>query len=521
MELIHEGNRPPWRSDGGRWVSGASWIEPFRHPNLEDFAATDGTSSLVVVRERASDVIQLGTPEPVALTPPAYGELRHRLLASATDFFMIEQDPQGAFRLYAGQWGNAPVYVVEGRGRLHGSWYYGDLRAHMRFGELHPPTVTSILAGRPRYSMHTLFAPVKQITERMRVTYDPVSGLDFRYPEPAMRALPREIREGVDILDVYEAELQRAVRLWEIDPERTAVELSGGMDSANVAMTLAGLFPGKIRSYALILAGEIGEQQLRRRNAMIDFAGFRDFRVPAIDWPPLHPLGGRALGDPLNPMDEPYHEAVEAMLESATAHGLTTVFTGDGGDELLSLRGEEWGRTGRVQGRNNPHRNPPDWLGCRAVELLARIDSDLAPVTVLNEATHLGFACRTPQFMAAGLWPLSPLASGRLIRFGEQLPVRFREGKFIARERLRRLGFSDDVVHPRHRENFVHVMERGLVEYGVPLVDEYLEESPLVDLGFVDPDRLRAVRDAASTGRIDTRLFGYLRLELGLRGLLS
>ncbi|GAA3465273.1 asparagine synthase-related protein [Saccharothrix longispora] len=519
--LFHEDGLPPWRPAGARWASGSSWVEPFRHPALEDFAATDGISSFVAVRERAASSPALGTTDLMVLTTADYAALKTQLLGSATEFFLVERDEYGDYHVHAGQWGTAPVYVVQGRDHVRGSWAYGDLRQHMRFDQLHHLTVTRILAGRHRYAVDTLFEPVKQITERMTADFDQVKGLTLHYPEAALHATPRDVRDGVDIVKVYERELASAVQLWSIEPERTAVELSGGMDSANVAMTLAALYPGSIRSYALTLGGEVGEQQARRRQAMIDFAGFRDFQVSALDWPPLHPNGGRVHGDPLNPPDEPYYEAVEQMLATAADRGITTVYTGDGGDELVALRGQEWQRSGRVPGRLNPYSSPPDWLGPRAAGLLDQVDQHLAPTSVINEATHLGFACRTPQFMTAGIWPLSPLCSPRLIRFGEQLPVEWRLDKSITRERLRHLGFSEDVVHPRLRENFVHVMERGLVDYGVPLVDEYLTESPLVDLGFVNPDRLRDVRNAVADGKIDTRLFGYLRLELGLRGLLG
>ncbi|MEU7525494.1 asparagine synthase C-terminal domain-containing protein [Saccharothrix sp. NPDC042600] len=519
FSLHPEPSQPSWRWFGGRWRAGSSWIEPFQHPVLETVAATDGTSSFIAVRERDGATVQ-PTSDLTTLSPDNYVDLRCRILDEPTDHFLVERDELGEYHLFAGQWGNAPIYIAEGSEGLHGSWDFTDLRQHMGVDRLHELTLTRILSGRIRHAAHTIFEPIKQITARMSVTYSGSEGIRMTYPEPAMRAHPRPVREGVDIVRVYEDELARAVRLWDFDPERTAVELSGGMDSANVAMTLAALHPNDIRSYALIYGEEIGAQQARRRQEMIDFAGFRDFSMPALDRPPLHSDGARVNGVPLNPVDEPYHEAVAAMLDMAAQQGVTTVFTGDGGDELVSLRGTEWEETGKVPGRFNPNRTPPNWLGPRAQELLADIEVDLPPPGVINAATHIGFASRTPQFMRAGLWPLSPLCSPRLIRFAEQLPLEWRLSKRITRERLRRLGLSEDVQQPQLRENFTHVMERGLAVYGVPLIDKYLNDSLLVESGYVDADALRRSRDATNSGMIDTQLFGFLRVELCLRGLL-
>ncbi|XVV06306.1 asparagine synthase-related protein [Actinosynnema sp. CA-248983] len=475
----------------------------------------------MAVRERMGNTALAGGDALITLSPAKYEALRRHILDEPTEHVLIERDPAGEYRLTAGQWGSAPIYVVEGLDRLRGSWNFGDLREYMHFDQVHELTLTRILAGQLRYTKHTIFEPVKQVTERMTVAYTRRDGMSMTYPEPALHARPRTIREGVDIIRAYEDEMSRAVNLWAVEPSRTAVELSGGMDSANVAMTLAALHPNVIRSYALILGGAIGTQQVRRRQEMITFAGLKDFSMPALDRPPLHPDGARAKGKPLNPVDEPYHEAVEAILHKAAAEGITTVFTGDGGDELVSLRGQEWEETGKIPGRFNPNRTPPKWLGPHANDLLADLDTDLPPPSLINAATHIGFASRTPQFMRAGLWPLSPLCSPRLIRFAEQLPLEWRLNKRITRERLRRLGLSEDVQQPQLRENFVHVMERGLADYGVSLIDKYLDESPLVEFGYVDADALRRSRDAVTNGMIDTQLFGYLRVELGLRGLLG
>jgi asparagine synthetase B (glutamine-hydrolysing) len=511
-----------WRKGNGRWVCGLSWIKPFEHPLLEQFGVTNGRSTLLVTRERRASVLTAPRSDDVEFIGElTYEKYLAEMRAWPLEFLVVEHHhDEGVFCIRAGQWGSAPVYLVEVGQRLRGAWALPELRAYIRADRLNPLEVVRGLTYRLRYSHETPFEGIHQLTERAEADYTRTRGLRMRYPEPAKHALPRDIREDVDLVNVFEQELERAVTAWPFVPGETAVELSGGMDSANVAMTLAALGHRDVLAYALIFGGGIGRQQLRRRREMIEHCGFQDLRVDVLDHPPLRPFGARASAEPLHPLAQPYHEGLEHILEVARDRGVATVFTGDGGDQLFSLREAEWVALGTRPGRNNPHRPLPTWLGERAIEQLGCVDSNLAPATVLNPSALLGFASRTPQYMEAGMWQVSPLCSPRLAGLCEQLPVDWRMRKRLVRERLRRLGFSEDVVNPSLRENFTHVMEYALAEFGLPLLEKQLHHSILVDLGYVDADELRAVHDRiAGGGEMDLSIFAFLRMELGVRGM--
>ena len=513
----------PFIRSSNRWTSGPTWIGPFRHPTIEQVAITDGLSTLIAVRERVPNSGQsTGDPQagPRLLTADAYEQDKLKVLHWPLEHLAVEQIPDGSFRIHAGQWGTAPVYVVESGGHLHGSWSFVDLKPYIAIERICDVEVARLLSYRKRYSRETLFENVVQLTERSSALYATTGDLRLTYPTAATEAHPREIHEDVDITEVYERELQRAISQRHYNPKESAVELSAGMDSTNVAMSLAAMHQGDVLAYALMFGGPAGEQQARRRAEMLRFTGFRDLQLKALDWAPFSPRGKRVNDILLDPFAEPYHEAVDQIIAAAAKRGVNTVFTGDGGDELVSPRGKEWATLGKVRGRYNPNREPASWLTDRTRELLPRIDENLAPASVINEASLLGFACRSPQFMDAGLWPISPLCSPRLIRFAEQLPIEWRSGKRICRERLTRLGFSKDVVYPQLRENFTHVMEYGIRRYGLDLLTKLLPESVLVELGYVDPQQLVATRDrVGSTGHVETSLYAFLHLELTLRGL--
>ncbi len=81
-------------------------------------------------------------------------------------------------------------------------------------------------------------------------------------------------------------------------------------------------------------------------------------------------------------------------------------------------------------------------------------------------------------------------------------------------------GLPFDVVYPQHRENFVHVMDFGLLAHTRRLLDEMVSASVLVDRDFVDGTPLvswrRALYDPGS--ELDG-LYEVLNLETSLRAL--
>lgn len=137
------------------------------------------------------------------------------------------------------------------------------------------------------------------------------------------------------------------------------------------------------------------------------------------------------------------------------------------------------------------------WLGRRAIDALADVNAALAPMPVLPIPTLMAFAMHNPGFLRLGVWPVSPLVHPRIVRFMEQLPHEHKRGKALFRQRLRRASLPESVAAPAEPENFLMVMEAGLRNFGLPVFDDVLRESLLVDLGCVDPKALAQVKGDA------------------------
>jgi asparagine synthase (glutamine-hydrolysing) len=162
----------------------------------------------------------------------------------------------------------------------------------------------------------------------------------------------------------------------------------------------------------------------------------------------------------------------------------------------------------------------PPWLGPTARAALDDVDVNLAPVAAITLPTLMALGTHNPTYLGAGIWPVSPLAHPALVRFGEQLPLEWRIGKRVLRERLRRAGLGIEIANPPQPETFTELMQLGLRRYGLPLLKDMTRESLLVDLGYLDHGALaRVYEEAASAARIPSMLCDAISLEVGLRSL--
>ncbi|WP_171146128.1 asparagine synthase [Streptomyces sp. S3(2020)] len=474
-----------WRWDTDRWVLGESWIRPAHATVLNaELELGHGSSACVLVREDKD------------------GESDHTSLLVRT----------GQIQVSSGVFGTAPLYLVSVAEDLYGSWDLTDLRPHLRPDRLTPRAVARTLSRRHRYSADTLFEGVHRLTERATATFT-TTGLTIHYPEPAQHVLePRTLRAGVDPVGTFDALLTEVVAEWRPAASCIGVEVSGGADSSNVALSTAAADFGSVHTFGLLMGGRIGRLQQARRRELVERLGLRDTSVPAMQHPPFVPGGVRECRVPHDPAGAFYQEAFDVVRQQVAARDCEVIFTGGGGDEINAHHS----RTHAVL----PAAAPVPWLGEKAIEALDQVDENLAPISVLPVPTLMAFGLHNPAYLKLGIWPVAPLVHPRMVRFMEQLPHELKQGKAMFRNRLRRAGLPESVAAPTEPENFLAVMESGLRSYGLPLLDGMLRESLLVDLGYVDPVALARAREHAEHAPVVPDLLcDTLALEVGLRSL--
>jgi hypothetical protein len=467
----------PWTWTGRQWQAGTSWIEPYTHPALE-VLGPDDTSPAMIIRERC---------------PAVTGQPHHT--GWPGDFITI-QPSNGTMWIEAGVRGVAPLYLIVTDTVLHGSWDVADLAPSLRHAPLNEHEVVRQLSTTFRYTHDTLWQGLHWLTERSQAVFG-AHGLGMRYPLPAGHGRPRELAPGADPVAAYEQLLDLALSQRFYDPASTAVELSGGLDSANVAASLGAAHPGQIAAAAMIIVGPAGVQQQDRRRQMIDL--FRlgpDVTTSMTDNLPLRPGGRRASRALITPYDELYDEGKTTLLGLLRSRGIRTVATGIGGDEMVALTAAE---LSRAPLGTDPLDLP--WTGPHSRDLRGGFDTGTAPASIVNEVTLLAAACVAPPILRAGMWPIHSLADPALIRFGEWLPYSWRHLKRLHVARLERVGCGPYLVDPPLRENFEPVMDEALHRHGVAFLRAMLDRgSPLIDDGYLNPDELAAAATRITDG---------------------
>lgn len=384
----------PWQWSGEEtgWARGEDRIRPLSHPALEARAVTDGAKTLMAVRERAaSRASLLRSIGPARVDEAVYERAVQECRSWPAQGIWIEAGPEGA-RLETGLGGVCPLYLAHSKGTLTGSWQLMDLRERLTADALNELEVMRLLIGRPRYGHDTLFTTVQRLSEHS-TAYANAEGLRMVYPAAAAHALPSKLAEDTDsaaLVGAFESVVDHVLARRPLDPGRTAAQLSGGMDSTNLAISLALSHPGLITPCAMLIGGKAGGQQLARRRTVIEHFGFAaDVTVAASAHPPLSPGGlRRSRPEAISALDEPHLEAADALAQALRARDITTVVSGFGGDEVARVR--------RPEGGVGPVPSAPTWCGERVRDLLGEINTGIAPPTVAPETALVALEVATP-----------------------------------------------------------------------------------------------------------------------------
>ncbi|RBQ18647.1 asparagine synthase [Spongiactinospora rosea] len=501
----------PYASANWAWTGTAyttadqtSRIAPFIHPMLEHLAVTDGTRTLITVRERLSGRGP-AHPAPRAVEPRAYDQARSLATRWPADVVLVETRSEHPVEVTAGAARTTPLYLAEDGGVLHGSWEMADLKPFVT--GISPREAARLLIYQPRYGSETLFTGIGRLTERAKAVFG--GALHLHYPEPALHLRPRDLAPDGDVLAALTQTIDAALDLRPLDPAATVFHLSGGFDSGVIATRAAVRRPGQITTAALQVIGAGRAQQDRRRaqmRAALPF-GETDLLIDCADAPPLHPDCPRVRGEAISPYEEPLFLPFHRLTGLIADHGNALV-TGLGGDEMVALSPEE---SEAVAAANAHITDQLPWLGPDARTALRYSDDAIAPPAIVNAITLLSLETTAPPLLRAGVWPIHPFTHPAMIGLGEQLPLHWREFKNLQRRQMAALGLSDEVCNPVERESFVWLVEHSLKTYGIPLLERMLADgSPLIDARLIDPDGLKATISAVTDEPYDEEFHAKL-----------
>lgn len=526
-----------WESSPGGLRAGESYVRPYHHSALEAYAITDDSRMLIVVRERVRGVSSTWAASEFQMTRVSPEDLSAELERAEQwplDFILL-LITEHAVNMHAGAWGIAPVYVLKADDILWGHWDPSELYRHTRTKTLDQELTAHFLIKHGcDYSRRTLFPEIQLLTERSRTQWafrDGHAGeVEIEYPPAAEVWRPRALKSGADVLGTFRDILSASMKRWVVDEaDPVSAELSSGLDTGMVAALAAGLTSRPVQTYGLVMPGEPGRLQQERRNELIERFGLVDRPVMAEDYPPLS-SGNRLRESRIVPGHEFYYEAFEAMLKIASAHGTTKLFSGNGGDELVSPFANEWSEEQRELRRRDvlaERADVPQFLTDRTYESFRDTvyTIDRAPRAAMSVSALTSAYAAAPLYLGNGIWPINPLCTPELVRFCRSLPSEWRAARSLQRKFMIYLGCSEAFAYPKSTETFIPVAQLAIRQKARPLFQELFEKSRLAEMGFVSREKLLSSyaeycsNEAQEVPDAEEGFYSVAVLELTLRAL--
>jgi asparagine synthase (glutamine-hydrolysing) len=253
----------------------------------------------------------------------------------------------------------------------------------------------------------------------------------------------------------------------------------------------------------MLLTGDMGRNQVDRRQELIQKFNATDHTVDAIAFPPLTSKGSRWHHKKIWAYDEPYSEALESMLSIAISNDNSIILTGIGGDELVLpdwFEVEDYHKN--AEGKKNHFLNDsmfhttgymPNFV--REFCIDAEISTPAAPKPIIPESALMASRCRAPVFLRNGIWPINPLCTPELVNYCHSLPLSWRAKKYLHRKLFLEHGISENTVYPKIRENFSGIMAYTVFTHSKQLIKNLLSSLIISELGLIDGKKIMCEHD--------------------------
>ena len=495
---------------GGGFHFGGSHIAPFRHRLLRAQALVGARRRAVIVRERMAD-----DDGPEAQLRPTDDEGVAQALAELEtgplDWLSIAWETTGGSASFAcSHWGQAPIYLRGDPDGVEASWSPSELLPAGPLA-LDGVAVSRFLAGSLCYGAETPVAGLRRLTAASTIVAEP-GRLSVRYPMSSPDVVLADLAAGEDPVQLLLDGVAALMELRPLRADRTAVEVSGGMDSAITSLVAAWRLGPGLLSYGAVFDGDMGNAQVERRRLIVQAGRMADRPVPAARFAPYGETSPRRSPRVVWPHGENYPEIFEPMVAFCAAAGIDTLITGSGGDELYPLYPHE-----REAGATAGDRSG---LLTETARRLLVGTGDGFPFAGVLESAWTAAASRSERLLRHGIWPVYPFHSRLLTRFTFRLPVELRRDRRLHRMSLTRLTGSDCFETDYVKETFGPTLALGL-EHNRGFIETLIDNARSVELGLVDGGAARALA-ARPAGNLtmDERdmLFFLINFETFVRG---
>lgn len=375
----------------------------------------------------------------------------------------------GEIKISVGIAAEIPLYFLTYCGEIYFSWRFEDL---LRIApvSLCRERASEYLNGTYRYGHRTLLSEVQLVPERSSVRYDGATTRAI-LPTDARSYIERSVRRGSNLAGALVALLQSVIQDRIPETHSAVLELSGGFDSSCVSIAASRALTDTLESYGLIFPGAAGQNQARRRAAVVGCGELVDHAMSIEGQPFLDHWFDFDVN--IDPCAEIYAELNKRALLRFPSQGPTRVLTGIGGDEVVLPRVKE----------------------SLAVSVAGqRYRANSHPKARLAESSLISANARAAMFLEVGLWPFNPYMDLRVVEFLERVPDELKGSRALQKEVLLQAGLTAGVIDRPLPENFESILRDELDRLS-PIIRENSRPA-LVSLGLIDLEGWREVTES-------------------------
>jgi len=196
-----------WHSYGSIWRSRQSWIEPYNHPFIETISTCSSEKTQLIVREVLPNTEETGHYSSAEhdmknVNEQVQNEIWEEMLNWPLDWIAIQISTVGEVVLCNGLFNVAPVYLVQFKNTLRGSWDPIDLYPYLSSNPLnYERTAHYLVSFAHPYSKRTVFSDLYRLTERSYAEWKPQlkdgEQLSIIYPSPIQEPKVQRLRKNI------------------------------------------------------------------------------------------------------------------------------------------------------------------------------------------------------------------------------------------------------------------------------------------------------------------------------------
>lgn len=474
--------KEPWECKNNKLVQGENFIHPFESPYLENVFLNDGFINVFITRERnfqeEKNTIFNNSQSIRKVDSLQLNELINNTKDSELEFIIVIINTQNEkTQLIKGISNNVPLYYINNSNLISASWDLNDLYRHLRLENIfNHRMLTSHLLLNFNYSNSTIYNDINILSERSEVTFNGFKST-IKLPEPYPVHKERTIKNEINIFEVFSSLLRRKLLIHGINLNNFICELSGGLDSAIVAIIAAQINDKPIKTVGMIFNGDMGNQQKNRRREIVEKFHMIDTPAYINGFYPLKNNGETLSNGKASIYDEIYHDALQYSLSLSTLDG-GAVLTGIGGDEL-SIVYESLGTCDKPMLQEKLQNHP--------FVIYNKLDEVVSlPHPPITRSAIMSAQARAPIFLKNGLWPINPLCCNQIVKFCQYLPKDTKENRKLHRDILNYHGISKHYIYPQIRENFSEFYETSIKVVNKKNIIKLIKKSQLHDMGYID-----------------------------------